>query len=87
MHLFSANSGSGGKFGEPSSFLEKLDNTTVATLLRVGVISYSQAIVVFILPTLANREIFAKSIANSGVSAIFSRRTLEHRGDAIIVRE
>lgn len=38
----------------------------------------AQAIVVLIRPTLVNREILANSIANWGVSIIFSFRTFEH---------
>ena len=37
--------------------------------------------VVFTRPTFASRAIFAKSVANSGESCIFSRRAREQRGD------
>ena len=43
--------------------------------------------VVFIRPTLASRQIFAKSIPNSGTSTIFSRSTFEQRGEAMIAKE
>jgi hypothetical protein len=39
--------------------------------------------VVFTRPTFAKSDIFAKSVANSGVSCIFSRSALEHRGELI----
>ena len=34
-------------------------------------------------PTFAKSDILAKSVANSGVSCIFSRSALEHRGESI----
>jgi hypothetical protein len=40
-------------------------------------------IVVFTRPTFAKSDILAKSVANSGVSCIFSRSALEHRGELI----
>ena len=40
-------------------------------------------IVVFTRPTFAKRDILAKSVANSGVSCIFSRNAFEHRGESI----
>ena len=42
---------------------------------------HSQAMVVLILPTLANSASFAKSVPNSGVSSIFSLKTLDARGE------
>lgn len=39
---------------------------------------YAQAMVVLMRPTLVRRAIFANSMANSGVSTIFSLRTFEH---------
>lgn len=39
---------------------------------------YIQAIVVFILPTLVSRDIFANSTAKAGVSSILSLMTFEH---------
>lgn len=36
-------------------------------------------------PTFAKRDILAKLVAKSGISAIFSRNTLEHLGEAVIV--
>jgi hypothetical protein len=43
--------------------------------------------VVFTLPTFASKDSLAKSTAYSGLSAIFSRSTLEHRGDVAMANE
>jgi hypothetical protein len=66
----------------PFAFREGLRTITVKVISR-GERGNEQVIVVLTRPTLAKSDIFAKSVANSGVSTIFSRSALEHRGEFI----